>query len=437
MEIYTSKFGGRYLKRSKMMGGCAKDAPTVYVDWTKKYQTHMGFGASFTEASALVLKEAGENVTNEAVRALFSKEGNAYNLGRAHINSCDFATPRRTYIRENDLSLSSFDLSYDRDLIVPLIKACERESGGLFLMCSPWSPPAFMKDNGDMLRGGKLLKKFYPLWADYLVTYLEEMEKCGVHFNAVNVQNEPEALQPWESCLYTAKEEGKMIKALARVLRERKLDAKIVAVDHNRDILVSRAVEMFTDEEVRSAVWGLAYHWYCSARHENLSLVHEMFPEKRLYLSESCVEYALKEAEGDPAELLWRHGERYGREIINDFNNYSEGWIDFNMVLNAEGGPNHVKNYCEAPLMFDGKTLNYMPSYYFIGHFSRFIRPGARRLFTACGEEKLYAVAYENPDGGVAVVMQNEGGARQVKLCVGMQSAALSLDERSIQTILL
>lgn len=436
MVVYTSKKGGGYFIRTQVAEGGAQSQSVIVIDANKTYQTHWGFGASFTEAAATVLRDAGEGIAQEAIDALFSREGNGYTLGRLHINSCDFASPRRTYVREHDETLSSFDLSYDKEWIVPLVKAAERASGGLFLTAAPWSPPAFMKDNADMLRGGKLLKQYYPLWAEYLATYVSEMRQCGVKISAINVQNEPEALQPWESCLYTAQEEGEMIKELARALASRGLDTKIAAVDHNRDILVNRAVNLFADEEVRRLVWGLAYHWYGCARHTNLTKIHELYPEKRLYLSECCVEYALKEQEGDPEELLWRHGERYGREIIEDFNNYSEGWIDFNLALNAQGGPNHVGNYCEAPLMFDGKKLHYLPSYYFIGHFSRFIRPGAVRLFTACGEVSMYATAYRNPDGKVVAVVQNEDEARTVSMRFGKRVAALGLPARSVQTVL-
>lgn len=438
MIVYTSKKGGGYLVKTEAISQSGILPQTVIlIDPSKTYQTHWGFGASFTESAAAVLRDAGEQITAEAVAALFSREGNGYTLGRLHINSCDFSVPCRTYLAEHDETLASFDLSYDKNLIVPLVKTAERVCGNLFLTAAPWSPPAFMKDNRSMLRGGKLLKKYYPLWAEYLAAYVGEMQKCGVKIGAINIQNEPEALQPWESCLYTASEEGEMIKELARALKARGLDTKIAAVDHNRDILVNRAVQLFADAEVRSLVWGLAYHWYGCARHTNLAQIHALYPEKRLYLSECCVEYALKEPEGDAEELLWRHGERYGREIIEDFNNYSEGWIDFNMALNAQGGPNHVGNYCEAPLMFDGEKLRYLPSYYFIGHFSRFIRPEAVRLFTACGEDGLYATAYRNQDGSIVAAVQNEGGERAVNLRVGTRDHALTLPARSIQTFVL
>jgi len=237
MIVYTSKKGGGYLVKTEAISQSGILPQTVIlIDPSKTYQTHWGFGASFTESAAAVLRDAGEQITAEAVAALFSREGNGYTLGRLHINSCDFSSPCRMYLAEHDETLASFDLSYDKNLIVPLVKAAERACGNLFLTAAPWSPPAFMKDNRSMLRGGKLLKKYYPLWAEYLAAYVGEMQKCGVKIGAINVQNEPEALQPWESCLYTASEEGEMIKELACALKARGLDTKIAAVDHKRYI---------------------------------------------------------------------------------------------------------------------------------------------------------------------------------------------------------
>lgn len=186
-------------------------------------------------------------------------------------------------------------------------------------------------------------------------------------------------------------------------------------VDHNRDVVVNRCLKEFADEEVRSAVWGIAYHWYCSERSENLSLLHALYPEKHIFLSECSVELGGEEI-GD-----WTHAERYGRQIIRDFNHGSEGWIDWNLALDEQGGPNHVGNYCEAPVMYHRKRAEvlYQPSYYYIGHFSRFIEKGAKRIFCETDtDKKLYAVAYKNPNGTLVCAIQNEEGEQEINLVV-------------------
>ena len=254
--ITTSREGGKWQEREFVFaGGIKSGIPLVIVDETKTYQTHMGFGAAFTEAAALTLREAGAK-REEVIRACFGKEGLRYRLGRVPIHSCDFSTGLWTYARENDRELASFDLSHDDALLVPLIKDCKKECGELFLMASPWSPPAWMKENGSMLHGGKLKRDCYSVWADYFVKYILEMEKRGLKIDVVSVQNETEAVQVWESCVYTAEEEAAFVKVLHQAFERAGIAAKIAVVDHNRDIVVNRCLKEFADEEVRSAVWG-------------------------------------------------------------------------------------------------------------------------------------------------------------------------------------
>lgn len=252
--ITTSREGGKWQEREFVFaGGIKSGIPLVIVDETKTYQTHMGFGAAFTEAAALTLRAAGAK-REEVIRACFGKEGLRYRLGRVPIHSCDFSTGLWTYARENDRDLASFDLSHDDALLVPLIKDCGKECGELFLMASPWSPPAWMKENGSMLHGGKLKRDCYSVWADYFVKYILEMEKRGLKIDVVSVQNETEAVQVWESCVYTAEEEAAFVKVLHKAFERAGIAAKIAVVDHNRDIVVNRCLKEFADEEVRSAV---------------------------------------------------------------------------------------------------------------------------------------------------------------------------------------
>jgi glucosylceramidase len=134
----------------------------------------------------------------------------------------------------------------------------------------------------------------------------------------------------------------------------------------------------------------------------------------------------------------WSNGERYGRNIIGDFNNWSRGWIDWNLVLNEIGGPNHVHNYCEAPLMYDRnqKRLIYNNSYYYIGHFSKYIAVGAKRLEISVTKEGVYAVAFRNPDGRIVVVAQNEGFIAELALVVDGQGININLPDHSITTFM-
>jgi glucosylceramidase len=269
-----------------------------------------------------------------------------------------------------------------------------------------------MKSNGSLLNGGHLLKEYYGVWAEYLGKFLLKIKTYGLNIDALSVQNEPQAVQTWESCIYSGEEEALFIKsALLPMLERLNLDTKVVIWDHNRDQVFRRSHEILSDPLLDKRIRGIAYHRYCSERYSNLSMVHKFYPDKHIFLSESCVELAHDSTSGKSSVAgLREHGERYAKQIINDLNNFSEGYIDRNLFLDERGGPNHVANFCEAPIMIDTKSgkINYMPSYYCIGHFSKYIEKGARRIYSSSDEDGVYTVAYLNERSKIVLVLLNE-----------------------------
>ena len=418
--------------------------PVIAVNSRVDYQEFMGFGGAFTESAAFTLSEAPEKVRDEALRAYFSKpEGLGYVLGRVHINSSDFSLENYTYVEEGDKDLSTFDLSREDRWVVPMIRdAMKHAKEPLTLLASPWSPPGYMKDTGEMNYGGKLLPQFADTWANYYARYIDEMKKRGIDIWAVSVQNEPLATQTWDSCIYTAEEERDFVKHhLGPVLRASHPDTKIIVWDHNRDVLVERGAVVLSDPEAAQYVWGVGNHWYVSEAFENLTALHNLFPDKHILFTEGCVELTTTSENAVYNGYLgsWSNGERYGRNIIGDFNNWSRGWIDWNLVLNEIGGPNHVYNYCEAPIMYDRNTekLIYNNSYYYIGHFSKHIAVGARRLEISVTKEDVHAVAFRNPDGRIVVVAQNEGFIAELSLVVDGEGLNINLPDNSITTFVI
>ncbi|MFH5835036.1 glycoside hydrolase family 30 beta sandwich domain-containing protein [Proteiniclasticum sp. C24MP] len=418
--------------------------PVIAVNSQMEYQEFMGFGGAFTESAAFTLSEAPEKVREEALRAYFSKsEGLGYVLGRVHMNSSDFSLENYTYVEEGDQDLSTFDVSREDRWVVPMIRdAMKHAEGPLKLLASPWSPPGYMKDTGEMNYGGKLLPQFTKTWARYYARYIDEMKKRGIDIWAVSVQNEPLATQTWDSCIYTAEEERDFVKHhLGPVLRSSHPDTKIIVWDHNRDVLVERGAVVLSDQEAAQYVWGVGNHWYVSEAFENLTALHNMFPDKHILFTEGCVELTTTSENAVHNGYLgsWSNGERYGRNIIGDFNNWSRGWIDWNLVLNEIGGPNHVYNYCEAPVMYDRNTekLIYNNSYYYIGHFSKYIAVGARRLELSVTKEDVHAVAFRNPDGEIVVVAQNEGFIAELSLMVDGEGLNINLPDNSITTFVI
>jgi glucosylceramidase len=396
----------------------------------------MGFGGSFTEAAAITFSQMPDNLKKQAIDAYFSEDGLRYNLGRATIHSSDFSEKSRTYIDEYDDSLESFSIEEDELAIIPLMKAAKKVAGDIFITSAPWSPPAFMKTNEEMYFGGKLKKEYYPIWAKYLVKYVLEMKKRGIDISAMSVQNEPEANQVWESCHYTAQEELEMVKHLHKEIENAGLDVKITIWDHNRDIAAERVHAIL--KEIPDKVWGVAYHWYVNEDSENLSVIHDLYPNHHIIFTEGCIEFTNTAVNSNPnGEDVWKNGQWYGRNIIKDSLNYSEGFIEWNLFVNEEGGPNHVQNFCEAPIMYDrsSKKLLFKPSYYVIGHFSKYVDKGAKRIHISRTIDKdIYSTAYKNPDQSIVIIIQNEGWVKQFTMVVDEKSVDISLPGQSIST---
>jgi glucosylceramidase len=332
-------------------------------------------------------------------------------------------------------------VKHDEEFKIPFIKqAVAAADGNLPLFISPWSPPAWMKDNNDILHGGKLLPEYYQPWADYFVQYIKALEKHGVQVWGLTVQNEPMAKQTWESCIYTAAEERDFIKNyLGPTLWKNGLkEKKLIAWDHNRDLVYHRASTILDDPEAAKYVWGIGFHWYESWTGapipENIQRVAETYPNVTLLLTEAC-NYPFSWKTFDE----WHWGENYGSAMISDFNNGASGWTDWNVLLDEQGGPNHVGNYCFAPIHADTRdgSLHFMNSYYYIGHFSKFIRPGAKRIAVSTSRAQLLTTGFLNPDGSVVVVVMNQGETEvNYRLYVGDNAVETISQPHSIATLL-
>lgn len=411
--------------------------PVIELDSSEKYQKILGFGGAFTEAAAHTLSQISPDKRKEVIESYFNSEtGLGYSLGRVHIHSCDFSLENYTYVEENDDKLETFDISRDKEKIIPLIKDAIAERGDkLKLLASPWSPPAWMKTNNEMNNGGKLLPEYRETWAKYFTKFIKAYDQEGIDIWGISVQNEPEAVQTWDSCIYSPEEERDFIKYyLGPIMGRADLeDVKILICDHNRDIIVKRASAVFSDREAASYVWGTAFHWYVSEEFKNVGRVHELYPDKHLLFTEGCQEGGMKLGE-------WFTGERYGRNMIGDLNNWTEGYLDWNLVLNEKGGPNHVGNYCDAPIIADTNEdkLHYNSSYYYIGHFSKYIKPGARRIAWSSELEELDITAFENPDGSIVMVVMNEtDGDYQFILKEASSGVEIESPAHSIKTLIL
>ena len=415
---------------------------SVFVNPDKTFQTFLGIGGAITDASAEVFAKLSPEKQQELLKAYYGKDGISYSILRTHIHSCDFSSGSYTYVKEGDKELETFSIEHDKKYRIPFIKrAIESAEGKMTFYVSPWSPPAFMKDNNNMLQGGKLLPEYYQAWANYFVKFIREYENEGIPIWGLTIQNEPLAVQRWESCIYTADEERDFLKNyLGPTLENEGLgDKNIIVWDHNRDLIVDRANTIFSDPEAAKYAWGTGFHWYETwsggeAMWKNLQAIQEAFPDKKLMFTEGCNESFTQDG-----YQRWSNGERYGESMINDFNNGTVGWTDWNILLNEKGGPNHVGNYCFAPIHADTQTdeLVFTPSYYFIGHFSKFISPGDKRISTATSRSSLLSTSFMNSEGEITTVVMNKSDQKiSYSLCVGNNMAVIEMPARSIQTLI-
>ncbi len=433
-----------------------------------RFQTVTGFGGAITESAGYVVSKLPPHVRQEAVDACFSaRNGNNYTYARTHLNSCDFSLENWACVPQKDETLDSFSMERTDRYVTPLLKAAKiaantsndpddangaagTKADRFRLMVTPWSPPAWMKDNDCMNGGGHLKPEYRRLWAQYFVRFLSELQKRGLRTGIVSIQNEPAAVQRWDSCIWSAEEEAEFaVRYLGPALRQSGFaDTDILVWDHNRDLLWDRFAASMAVPGAADYIAGAAYHWYSGDQYDNVRKIAERFPDKQIVFSEGCIE-------GGPRDGAWFSGERYAHNIINDLSNGCTAWIDWNIVLDMNGGPNHAGNYCDAPILADiaAGTLHYQSSYYYIGHFSRFIRPGAVRLgaettpymVPAAVDGKLGNTiencAFLNPDGSIVFIICNRTEADlpyELKIDGTADSArTLRCPPRAIQTLII
>jgi len=384
--------------------------PTIMVDPGKKFQVIEGFGGAFTDAAAETFYKMPADKQQEILNAYFtSDKGIGYTLCRTHINSCDFSSGSYAYDEvPGDTLLEHFSIEHDEKYRIPMIQAALKTSGNnIKIFASPWSPPAWMKTNNNMLRGGKVKPEYLGAWARYYVRFIKEYGMQGIPIWGLTVQNEPMSVQTWESCIFTGEDERDFIKKYLgpTLVMNKMTDVKLMIWDHNRGIMYQRAKTVYDDPDASKYVWGMGFHWYVGNHFDNVRLVHDGYPDKKLVFTEGTPASYDEKRLGD-----WQWGEQYAESIIMDINNWASGWVDWNILVDEKGGPNHVGNFCIAPLIGNTKTgeIVYMNSYYYIGHFSRFVVPGARRIVSSSNDDRLLSTAFINPDGTIIVVLMNQ-----------------------------
>ncbi|HVT74524.1 MAG TPA: glycoside hydrolase family 30 protein [Lacunisphaera sp.] len=434
--IETARDNGHRLAAIALPAATGTTAPAIVLDPAQRYQEMLGFGGALTESSAWVLAQLPPAKRAEVLRRYFDPvDGLGYTLARTHLNSCDFSVSMwELDPTPGDYDLLDFSLAPMRRWLLPLLHEAIQASGGsLRILASPWSPPHWMKTNYRMDDGGKLRGEYAAAWAQYYVKFVRAMKaEENISIWALTVQNEPDAHQTWESCLYTPAEESRFVSQhLGPALAAAGLgDVKLLGLDHNRDIEEKYADADFGNPGSARYLWGLALHWYVSDDFAASSRVHAKYPDKPIVFTEGC-------REGGAALGAWEHGEIYAHQMIGDFRNWVVNFLDWNIVLDQRGGPNHVGNFCDAPVIVDTNTkeVRYGPSFYYLGQFSRFVKPGARRIASDGGPEGVESVAFANPDGSLVLVVLNTTDAPAAfTLTAEGESRPCAIPAHAIQT---
>lgn len=402
-----------------------------------EYQTLLGFGGALTEAAGYAFSKLSKENQEKVIERYFGENGNSYCMVRTHIDSCDFSLGVYSAMNDpEDIEMKSFTLDRDEEYILPLLRAAKKKSAEpLDLMLSPWSPPAFMKTNGEKIHGGKLKAEYREFWAEYICRYIKEYENKGFKVNRVTIQNEPAAVQSWDSCIYTAEEEKEFLRDyLYPALEKNHLShVKINIWDHNKERMYERATTII-DQNTDKMVDGVAFHWYSGDHFEAINITHEAYPNKELIFTEGCVEYSRF------GTNQLQNAQMYAHDIIGNLNGGMTGFIDWNILLDEKGGPNHVGNFCDAPIMINTEqnTFEVKLSCDYIGHFSRYIKKGAKRIAFSKYTSDLEMTAFKNKDDSIVLVMLNRTD-RDLPVVIRMDGKLIefSVAKNSIATALL
>lgn len=416
----------------------------IFIDPKVQFEKFIGFGGAVTDAAAEVYAKLSASKQKEFVNAYYGVNGLNYNIVRTNMGSCDFSSDSYSYVQAGDSSLKTFSIKHDLQYRIPLLQKIKTAIGqnDMKLYISPWSPPSWMKDNNSLLYGGHLKQNYYQSWANYFVKYIKALEENQLPVWGLTVQNEPMASQIWESCVFSAEQEANFLsQALGPTLWKNKMkNKKVIIWDHNRDLIYQYASDILHKADAEKYVWGIGIHWYETWNSpiqlfDNEKVTKEAFPSKQLIFTEGCLEkFDLEDT------MSIRLAEKYGNNILNDLNNGVVAWTDWNILLDENGGPNHVGNYCFAPIHANLKTGNliYTSAYYYISHFAKYILPNARRIAVSSNIAEIQITGFINKNGQVVLEVLNTSEKDQkYTLKIENKSVIGETPNHSISTYLL
>ncbi len=393
----------------KFSGTLSIDAATIMIDDKVTYQSIDGFGFALTGGSAMHLMKMSAGARAALLKELFGtdKEQIGTSYLRVSIGASDLDEKVFSYddlpAGQTDTALSHFDLGYDKQYLLPVLKEILKINPSIKLMGSPWSPPVWMKDNQDT-RGGSLLKEYYGVYARYLVKYMLAMKREGIHMDALTVQNEP--LHPGNnpSLLMLAPDQAAFVKNyLGPAFKKAKINTKIIIYDHNAD-KPEYPISILDDPEAKKYIDGSAFHMY-AGKIDALSKVHDAHPDKNLYFTEQWI--------GAPGNFSGDISWHIENLIIGATRNWAKTVLEWNLASDAEYKPYTDRGGCKTCLggvTIEGDQYTKNPAYYIIAHAARFVRPGSVRI-SSNQMDQVPNVAFKTPSGKMVLIVLNRSKA--------------------------
>jgi glucosylceramidase len=409
----------------------ANTSPSIYIDDSKTFQKMDGFGYTLTGGSTMLISQMKADVRAKLLQGLFATDGN--NIGvsylRISIGASDLDGNVFSYndlpTGETDPKLAKFSLAEDQKHLIPVLKQILAINPKIKILGSPWSPPAWMKTNENS-KGGSLKPKFYDVYAQYLVKYVQAMKKEGIVIDAITVQNEP--LHPGNnpSLLMPQDEQANFIKkSLGPIFKQAKIATKIIIYDHNAD-RPDYPISVLNDPEARKYIDGSAFHLY-GGDVENIRSVHEAHPDKNLYFTEQWI--------GAPGNFAGDFSWHTKNLIIGASRNWCKTVLEWNLAADPQQNP-HTIGGCTACLgaITIGENVVRNPAYYIVAHASKFVRPNSVRIASNI-TMSLPNVAFKTPTGKIVLIVQNEGGkVQEFNIRYHNKQITTTLDAGSVAT---
>jgi glucosylceramidase len=411
----------------------APDAPaanTVVIETDRKFQEILGFGAAFTDAACYTFNRLDPEPREQLFRQLFHPAEMGFNVCRTCMGSSDYSTKVYSYDEgdEADPELSRFSIEHDRAYILPILREARKANPDLFLFSSPWSPPGWMKSNHSML-GGNMRRQYMPAYANYFTNFLESYEAEGVPIQAVTVQNEVDTDQDGRmpACIWPQEYEADFVRAYLGPLFERRgVKTTIWLIDHNYN-LWGRAMGELETPDVHKYANAIAWHGYVG-QPEWIDRVQSAYPDVEMYWTEGGPDYKDPHYSND-----WANWSVTFTDILRHCCRSITAW---NFALDESGRPNIGPFSCGGLVTVHSQTkdVSYSGQYWAFGHYSRFVRRGARR-FESGGAGDIHHAGFENPDGTRVLVLTNQGSAKTIRIRLGEKAASLQMDTNSISTL--